>query len=183
MVNVFNVETYEPKPTDKFLFDTNILVFLFNSLNPKMEDNKPQIYSDFLRKILNVNATIYLTSLNLSEFINVLISREFQIKKAQPNFEYSNKKDFRNSSDYNYAISEIKPIVKNMLKNFKKISDNFEELSIDNLVDNLKIDFNDEYYNYFCNYNDLKLLTDDFDYNCLNSPLDIITANKKYNII
>ena len=64
-----------------------------------------------------------------------------------------------------------------MLNSFTKLSDNFEELAIDDLTDNIKIDFNDEYFNYLCNYNDIKLITDDADYSLLNSPLEIITAN------
>ena len=67
-----------------------------------------------------------------------------------------------------------------MLKNFEKINDSFEELLIDEMVNNLKIDFNDEYYNYFCNFNNIKLLTDDLDYKFLNSPLEIVTANENY---
>lgn len=178
MVSVFNVKTYEPKPSDKFLFDTNILIFLYNSLNPHLyrDETKTKLYSDFMSKIINAKATIYLTSLNLSEFVNVLLTREYNMRKGT----YIRKKDFRASEAYKEAISQIKPIVNNMLKNFEKINDSFEELLIDEMVNNLKIDFNDEYYNYFCNFNNIKLLTDDLDYNFLNSPLEIVTANENY---
>lgn len=178
MVSVFNVKTYEPKPSDKFLFDTNILIFLYNSLNPHLyrDETKTKLYSDFMSKIINAKATIYLTSLNLSEFVNVLLTREYNIRKDT----YSRKKDFRASEAYKETISQIKPIVNNILKNFEKINDSFEELLIDEMVNNLKIDFNDEYYNYFCNFNNIKLLTDDLDYKFLNSPLEIVTANENY---
>lgn len=182
MVSVFNVKTYEPKPSDKFLFDTNILIFLYNSLNPDLDrdETKTKLYSDFMSKIINAKATIYLTSLNLAEFVNVLLTREYNIKKQIFGDTYSRKKDFRASEDYKYAISQIKPIVNNILKIFEKINDSFEELLIDEMVNNLKIDFNDEYYNYFCNFNNIKLLTDDLDYKFLNSPLEIVTANENY---
>lgn len=89
------------------------------------------------------------------------------------------KRDFRNSNDYIYAIGQIKPIIRQMLSNFTKLSDNFEELAIEDLTNDIKIDFNDEYFNYLCNYNDIKIITDDVDYSLLNSPLEVITANKK----
>ena len=179
MVKVYSIETYKPKSTDKFLFDTNILVLLYNSLNPDLAETKSDIYSNFMAKIIKSGATIYLTSLNLAEFVNVLISREYNIKKQYKNEDYQKKRDFRNSEDYFYAIEQIKPIIRRMLSTFVKLSDNFEELIVDNLIDDIKIDFNDEYFNYLCNYNNIKLITDDTDYVVLSSPLEVITANKK----
>lgn len=178
MVKVYDIRTYKPKSSDKFLFDTNVLVLLFNGLNPYIDDIRSEVYSDFMDKIIKSGATVYLTSLNLAEFVNALISREYRIKKGdRSEDEYQRKRDFRNSKDYIYAIGQIKPIIRQMLNSFTKLSDNFEELAIDDLTDNIKIDFNDEYFNYLCNYNDIKLITDDADYSLLNSPLEIITAN------
>lgn len=180
MVKVYDIRTYKPKSSDKFLFDTNVLVLLFNGLNPAAEDIRSEVYSDFMDKIIKSDATIYLTSLNLAEFVNVLITREYRIKKGnRSEDEYQKKRDFRNSNDYIYAIGEIKPIIRQMLNSFTKLSDNFEELAIDDLTNDIKIDFNDEYFNYLCNYNDIKIITDDVDYSLLNSPLEVITANKK----
>lgn len=179
MVKICDLSTYKPKSTDKFLFDTNILVYLYNSLNPDLNETKSEVYSNFMAEIVKSGATIYLTSLNLAEFVNVLISREYNIKKQSKGENYQKKRDFRNSDDYSYAIEQIKPIVRRMLSTFTKLSDNFEELAIDDLTDNIKIDFNDEYFNYLCNYNDIKLITEDVDYSLLNSPLEVITANEK----
>lgn len=179
MVKVCDLSTYQPKSTDKFLFDTNILVYLYNSLNPDLNETKSEVYSNFMAEIVKSGATIYLTSLNLAEFVNVLISREYNIKKQSKGENYQKKRDFRNSDDYSYAIEQIKPIIRRMLSTFTKLSDNFEELAIDDLTDNIKIDFNDEYFNYLCNYNDIKLITEDIDYSLLNSPLEVITANEK----
>lgn len=179
MISVYDLKTYKPKSTDKFLFDTNILVFLYNSLNPDLNETKSEVYSNFMAEIVKSGATIYLTSLNLAEFVNVLISREYNIKKQGKDDSYQKKRDFRNSDDYTYAIEQIKPIIRRMLSTFTKLSDNFEELAIENLTNDIKIDFNDEYFNYLCNYNDIKIITDDVDYSLLNSPLEVITANKK----
>ena len=180
MVNVYNIATYQPSPTDKFLFDTNILVFLYNSLNPDLKAiDKSKLYSAFLSKIVKAQSLLFLTSLNLAEFVNVLISREYKIKKKIYGDSYDKKLNFRNSVDYKYAIEQIKPIIRNMLNSFTKLSDNFEELIIDDLINDIRIDFNDEYFNYLCNYNNIKLITDDIDYSLLNSPLEIITANEK----
>lgn len=48
MVSVYDLKTYKPKSTDKFLFDTNILVFLYNSLNPDLNETKSEVYSNFM---------------------------------------------------------------------------------------------------------------------------------------
>lgn len=179
MVNVYDIKTYNPKPSDKFLFDTNVLMFLYNSLNPDLSNStdKSDIYSEFLSKIVKVESSIYISSLNLAEFVNAIITREYNIKKNSHSGGYSKKLDFRNSPDYVYAIDQIKPMVKRILQTFNKINDSFEELAIDNLVNDLSIDFNDEYFNYLCNYNDFKIVTDDADYKKLNSPLEVITGN------
>lgn len=179
MVRVYDISNYKPKSTDKFLFDTNVLVFLYNSLNPDLQEVRSDIYSNFFSEIIKAGSTMYLTSLNLAEFVNVLISREYNIKKQYKNDSYQKKRDFRNSEDYKYAIEQIKPIIRRMLSTFIKLNDSFEDLAIDDLVNNIIIDFNDEYFNYLCNYNDIKIITDDADYLSLNSPLEIITANKK----
>ena len=76
MVKVYDIRTYKPKSSDKFLFDTNVLVLLFNGLNPYIDDIRSEVYSDFMDKIIKSGATVYLTSLNLAEFVNALISRE-----------------------------------------------------------------------------------------------------------
>lgn len=95
MVKVYDIRTYKPKSSDKFLFDTNVLVLLFNGLNPNAEDIRSEVYSDFMDKIIKSDATIYLTSLNLAEFVNVLITREYRIKKGnRSEDEYQKKKRF-----------------------------------------------------------------------------------------
>lgn len=178
MVKTYDVKTYLPKTSDKFLFDTNILIFLYNSLNPDLSETKSDLYSDFLAKIVKAGASLYVSSLNLAEFVNVIISREYNIKKDCHSGVYLKKIDFRNSPDYTYAIEQIKPMVKRILNTFNKISDSFEELAIGDLVDELIIDYNDEYFNYLCNYNEFKIVTDDADYKKLNSPLEVVTGNK-----
>lgn len=55
MVSVYDFKTYKPKSTDKFLFDTNILVFLYNSLNPDLNETKSEVYSNFMAEIGNTD--------------------------------------------------------------------------------------------------------------------------------
>ena len=180
MVQAFDIDKYTPTKKDEFLFDTNVLVFLYNSLNPDINDERIGKYCNFLNKIINAGSKIYITSLNLAEFANVLLKIECGIKKCFYPKGSNIKKQFRESGDYNNALQAIKPIIKSIIRDFEKISDCFDELNIEDMSDNLSIDFNDEYFNYFCNHKELKLVTDDYDYASLNSPLIILSANQKY---
>lgn len=181
MTNVYDIKNYEPQPKDKYLFDTNVLVFLYNGYNPDLikDASKSDVYSAFLDKIIKANAQIYVSALNLSEFVNVIVSRAYLVeKKNHPKEQYDKKRHFRKSPSYESVMNFIRPTTKSILKTFSKINDSFIELDTDKLLKELKYDFNDEYFVYLSEYKGFKIVTDDKDFKYLSAPIDIITGNK-----
>lgn len=181
MTNIHNIATFNPQAQDKYLFDTNVLVFLYNGYNADLvkDARKSDIYSDFLDKILKVNAQIYVSSLNLSEFVNVIVSREYKIEKRNHPGEFFDKKThFRQSSSYTGVMNFIKPATKRILKTFSKIDDSFTMLDTDKLINELENDFNDEYFGALSELKGFKIVTDDADFRHLNSTVEIITGNQ-----
>ncbi len=165
--------------TDRFFFDANIWVFLYQPLGDS-QTQKTSVYSAILKEILNKNCDIYISSLILSEFFNVILRHEFNIlKSTNPTLDF--KRDFRPSPQYISIINNIINITKNQIFNIaKRIDDKFSEIEIEDLFYSLeKSDFNDKYYIEMCLKNNYILITDDADFNNSPKPLNIITANRR----
>lgn len=183
MVNILDINSIQPQEDDKYLLDTNIILFLYNSYNNDLAKTKSQIaiYGDFFDKAIKANSKMYISSLVLAEFINVIVRREFNIERKGYGCIQDNdfKAKFRPSQSYKDVMTFIKSVVSTILKACNKIDDNFSIIDIDKLIKGLENDYNDEYFAYLSKQEDLKLVTDDGDYNHLNLPIEIITGNKK----
>lgn len=179
-MSVINTDSYNYNVNDKFLLDTNILLYVFNSYNPDLECDKSKIikYSDFLNTLLLENAEIYITLLNMSEFVNVIIQREFKLFRKSFSHECRFKDDFRPSKSYKDVILALQSILPNLNKSLKLLNDNFDKSNINNLLDLDNIDFNDKYFIETVKVNNLKLVTHDKDFKSYAHDIDIITANR-----
>lgn len=164
-IKVTNITEYTPSPTDVFLFDANIWVFLFMPLG-RYGIDRQRVYSSFLKSVITSGSTIFINSLLLSEFANVFIRNDFK------NWEYSQrpnkvyyKKDFVGSDLYKQTVKEVTVSITQILKFCEKGSDNFNSLDINNVLNNLKIiDFNDSYYIELSAFSKYKIVTDDQDF-------------------
>lgn len=171
-VKILRPEQYSPRKSDHIFFDTNIWL---NIYTPTGEYGNKQIIrktSSLFKKILESGATIYVSSLILSEFFNAYARIIFQSKKEQdPNKYQDYKKDFRNTEEFTEIAREIISIIKYEIMSIsEKTSDNFSEIDIESILNvGNTYDFNDNYFCYLCANNNLKIVTADKDF--LSTPM------------
>ncbi len=181
MNNVISIDSYEPKKKDRFLFDTNIWMYLYCPLG---NYNKALIskYDAFLKRAIQNKSSIVLTSLVLSEFFNAYLRLEFNILKAKEPHRYKDfKSNFKTSQKYSRLMTYIKSTCQNhIMKLGKRIEDRFSSLNMDGLLKNIEMhDFNDKYYIALAGYEDLKIVTDDKGFSKSKLDIQILTANHK----
>ncbi len=183
MSRFFNINSYIPTEEEKFFIDANVLIYLYNPIHhePSYERN---IYSNFLAKIIRTRAQIYTSSLILSEFINTIAKREFnrlnneKVAQQLPKIKF--KENFRPSPAGAKTLRLISQAAKSMLKNLKKIEDNFTTIDTNQVLNDLNnCDFNDKYFMHLCEKEGLKIVTNDGDFASCDLAIDIITANTK----
>lgn len=174
MMNKINIESYIPKPTDKLFFDNNVWMYLYcpiGNYNP----NSVKKYSDFFAKILDSEATIYVSSLILSEFYNSYSRLDFNIWRNKEEKDY--KKDFRPTQRFK-ETSEliINTIESRILEVAEKINDEFINIPIEDISKKCKdLDFNDSYYIELSKKCDCKIVTNDRDFLNISDYIDILT--------
>lgn len=163
---------------DLFLFDNNVWMFLFCPIG-NISKRKQQDYSRFLQSISSVNASIFVTSMILSEFANAYLRLDFDLwKKATKQYGANYKKDYLNSDRYKVISPAVISSIKDILKLAERIPDDFNSVNIDNVLSIFEeIDFNDSYYLELCRTKSLKIVTDDKDFAKINtSKITIISS-------
>jgi predicted nucleic acid-binding protein len=154
----FKIKKVENK---KIIIDTNIWLFLFapSFIPPKEDQNKIDKYDKIFNELVK-NNTFLFNSLIVSEFINRCLRIDFHSREEFKGKDF--KKDYRNSPEYNEAITLTLSQVKKIYKIAQPINDNFDKYEIKEFKDNL--DFNDSIILFQCLQNNLLLLTDDKDF-------------------
>lgn len=171
---VFALTSYNFKPEDELLLDTNIWLFVYGPQKPG--DTKVATYSQALGNILRAQSRIYIDVLIVSEFINVYARLKWKLVATQI-YQF---KTFRRSPDYKAVAQDIAADVKRVLKHCSRIGNGFETLDIDGLIDEYgagECDFNDQVIVALCKRKGLKLVTDDGDLRGQGIP--VVTANKR----
>ncbi|WP_281310665.1 type II toxin-antitoxin system VapC family toxin [Flavobacterium flavigenum] len=174
-----NIETYKIGYTDQFFFDTNVWLLLFGNLaNYQKKDQKE--YSKFFKESLQREIPIYISSMILSEFANVLLRVDFKQWKTKNKFTESKdfKKDFGITPDYKKSVKNAKELLQSILDlpNIHLISDFFNGIDKETILKDFDIvDFNDAYLVELIRNNKYKVVTNDKDFQKLESKIDIIT--------
>lgn len=174
-----NIETYKIGYTDQFFFDTNVWLLLFGNLaNFKPRDQRE--YSKLFKESLKREIPIYISSMILSEFANVLLRLEFKQWKTINKFTEIKdfKRDFGITQEYKNSVQSIKSALKTILElpNIHLISDFFNGINVEAILYNFDVvDFNDAYITELVR-NKYKVVTNDKDFQKLDSKLDIITT-------
>ena len=91
--NISDVEQHVFSGEELLLLDANIWLFVYGPLVSTSIANKCTIYSRIWRDICKVRATIYMTAIILSEFIN----RYARLEQRQTGNAHINFKTFRKS--------------------------------------------------------------------------------------
>jgi len=182
MSNIIAIDSYQPQNKDKFFFDTNIWMYLCCPLG-NYERTVIRKYDGFLKKALLVKSSIFVSSLVLSEFFNAYTRLEFNILKGKDPLRYQDlKRDFRRTNDYKRLTVNIKMTVKTrILKVSKRVDDNFSNMDLEELFDNIEqSDFNDNYYHILATIENMKIVTNDYDFGAVRKvSVPILTANNR----
>ncbi len=170
---------YQIKMSDQFLFDTNIWLLLFGTVsNYQLTDQAS--YSKLLKELILREKPIFITSMILSEFANVLLRHDFKRwSRANQLINPDFKKDFVGSNDYKTSVIAIKQLIKNILgiPNIIKVSDSFHNIDNSRILNNFdNVDFNDSYITELSNQNGYKVVTNDKDFQKLSNMIDVITT-------
>lgn len=174
MNNVLKLKDFEPKGSHHIFLDANILIYAFAPLADYKINIQEQI-TRFLESAKNVNASLYVTSLVLSEVYNVLLTYSFDNwkKSKMVNQRLELKKDFRPSDEFKESISAINSAIKNILKLASPFPDNFQN-SDPNVISEMcyHADYNDSCFLELAERNEWMIFTRDRD--IIDHPLRTI---------
>jgi predicted nucleic acid-binding protein len=174
-----DITKYKIGYTDQFFFDTNVWLLLFGNLaNYKPKDQEE--YSKLFKASLQREIPIYISSMILSEFVNVLLRIDFKQWKTKNKFTENKdfKRDFGITQEYKNSVQSTRVLLKSILElpNIHLISDFFNGINKDNILQDFDIvDFNDAYITELVR-NKYKIVTNDRDFQKLGAKIDIITS-------
>ncbi|MCK4663679.1 MAG: PIN domain-containing protein [Bacteroidales bacterium] len=175
-MNKINIVSYSPKASDKFFFDNNVWMYLYCPIGNYNQFSVSK-YSDFFGKIIDAGATIYVSSLILSEFFNSYSRLDFNIWRNGEDKNY--KKDFRPTERFK-ETSEIivNTIESRILGIAERINDEFTNIPIEEINEKCKdLDFNDGYYIELSKKYACKIVTNDRDFLNVSDEIDIFTLH------
>lgn len=75
MASIFNINHYQPKKKDEFLFDTNVWIYI-TIPGLSYDQTLPQSYANFWGLIRKSNATVLTSFVIISEFVNRYLRNE-----------------------------------------------------------------------------------------------------------
>lgn len=177
---VCRIKDHQVSPTSSYIFDTNVWIFIFAPLAGAKE-YKQKVYSRLLADILSRKATIWITSIIISEYVNAVLRlafKQWMHKNRLHNADF--KHDFRPTADYKTALSDIKAQVSNILKICERRPDDFNSINIRAIIDSMNTtscDFCDALITDVCYRNKgIYLVSDDSDIIKASLPFNVITA-------
>ena len=180
MATVSKIKDFKVHSDNVFFFDTNVWMSIFGPM-AGAKPHQQRYYTQLLREINTARASVFVSSLVITEYVNACLQIEFRNWKKNPdNVTKTNyKRDFRPTQDYKDALRTIKSQVKDILDVSIRIPDGFNNIDVTPLFNWNDIDFNDAYFMRLCDEqsNKVTLVTDDKD--ILNNPrvtVDLLTA-------
>ncbi len=173
------LKDFEVGYTDQFFFDTNIWLLLYGTVAGFQANDQSQ-YARLLEKLINRDSPIYITSMVVSEFANVLLRRDYNQWITNNKFvDKDFKRDFVGIKEYENSVETITISINKIFKlpNLVIVGDNFNAIDKSAILKNFKIvDFNDAYYAQLAILNKYKVVTNDKDYQKLDLNIDVITT-------
>lgn len=165
--------------SDQFFFDTNIWLLLFGTI-ASFQNNDQKVYSRLLEDLITKDKPIFISSAIISEYANVLLRRDYdQWISTEKVVNAKFKIDFVGTKRYEHSVNVITKSINKILKlpNIQPVSDSFHCINIDNILENFRIvDFTDAYIFELSKLNNYKIVTNDKDFQKLDSKIDIITS-------
>lgn len=167
---LYDIEKFEPKANEAYLFDTNIWLYLYSPVTQYSYYIR-EIFSKFMYKCVGVGAKIYTTSLIMSEFYNTVMRIEYKTHQTD-----MYKKGFRNEQSLGNDLLGIMRYC--ILSKAEKLNDNFEDFTGEGF--DSSYDFNDYYIVQLCKSKGIKIVTNDSDFKFFSDDVDVITLDSNY---
>lgn len=174
----YSISSFTPKASDIFILDTNILIKMYYPLEYNARHSLD--YEELIGKIKKCKASILITSVQISEFINRCIRIQYGIYKQNnslDNLDY--KTDYRSTQDYKDNMNSILSIVRNdILPGAICINDKFDCIDPDKIYRiGFSYDFNDALLVEIANLSDAFIITNDGDFGNYTTKKPLITSN------
>ncbi len=166
------------------MFDTNVWILLFGPV-AGAELKKQKQYSSLLREISSRGASIYITSLIVSEYINTVLRLGFKQWKREDKIGRINadfKQDYRNTEHYKSTLEEAVAQINVILSCTIRRPDDFHRININSMLDklNCNCDYNDAYIVKCCEQDHLTLVSNDHDFAAVDSGITLLTTWNSY---
>ena len=174
-IKPLHVSHYTFRKDEHLFLDTNIWLSVYGPAAYTTPQSK--VYSLALRKMREAQCIVFIDILVVSEFINGFARWEHKQRADTKEFDF---KEYRKSSAFKPVAREIEVNVKNILKQCSRISSDFMNIDMNQLLNEFKrgkADFNDQVIYEICKKNDLKLVTDDSDFRY--KDIAVLTANQQ----
>ena len=172
------ISGYNVCPSDGFFFDTNVWIHIFGPI-ASAHSQKQLEYTRLLREIRTVGATIWISSLVISEYVNAVLRIKFGQWKQANGYNNANfKRDFRITNDYLEALREAKTAIDEILLVSTRRPDDFHLLDVSSVLATMgnTHDYNDAVIIDDCRRHGMKLVSDDKDITLANLPFQVITS-------
>jgi predicted nucleic acid-binding protein len=176
---ILKIDTYTPKATDRFLLDTNVLLYLFCPTAAN-DPTKAAPYSNFLLRARQAGSELCFSALILSEFVNRYLRLDFEAFKVSNPTAIDFKRDFRPSTDYLTSVSELESAVKTYIYNLAiPLDDKFHLMGVGSLFADLEnSDFNDNHCCAMAEAEGLIVVSEDRDWYVHRHRVNVLTANR-----
>lgn len=178
---IIDISSHKPSADDIYFLDCNILMYMFYP-NGEYRKELVEEYSSTFSEILSKGATLIITDVLISEFVNTYTQIEFH-RLANLNGWSHGKKYFKNTfkftDEYEKLLKEIKLIVLTQIKPcFTMVDTKFSEMDFNDFFSEAEtFDFNDRYYGFCMNsYDNAYIISNDADFSSVNE-CNIITRN------
>lgn len=176
MSRAYNLSSYSFSTGEQILVDTNIWLYLFPPPgNPSC--NSVQKYSKAFTNLVSAKAQPVLDPIVLSEYLNTYIRIEWN---ANYRSQYPKFKDFRNSPHFSLIASTAETLASKILNLCQIHSIPANDLDLDlALIDfsSGNVDFNDALLIDICKKRNLKLMTNDGDFQ--GGDIELLTTNPR----
>ncbi|MCO6428557.1 type II toxin-antitoxin system VapC family toxin [Nitrosomonas communis] len=172
----YDLSSYSFGSDEQILVDTNVWLYLFPA--PTDPSNRfANQYSTAFSNLVSAQAQPVLDPMVLSEYLNRYIRIEW---KGNYKSRYPEFKDFRNSSDFSAIASAAETFAKRILSFSQIHSIPANELDLNQALADFStggVDFNDALLVDICKQRNLKLMTNDGDFQ--DGGIEVLTTNPK----
>ncbi|MBA3350958.1 MAG: PIN domain-containing protein [Blastocatellia bacterium] len=169
---------YSYSPSDKVLFDANILVSLFSGLEPP-GSIPVRKYSQVLQRISKAGARMLLDVLVLSEFMNVCVRKQHSLA-METGGVWTSFKNYRQSADFPAVAGAVAQAARQIVKLMSRIDHPFTQWPIETILDEFATgqrDFNDQLLVELARREGALLLTNDLDF--VTGGITVLTTHPR----